>query len=146
MAALFGIPPSTLPPSWRMFRDYFDETVQSDALGVSDATRAFAQKLQKGIGLVVPPPFWYQALTIHLLPPRLREEFQLPYGMREERSAKRALGLMRPVYRKLPATIRFVGPYNEAANRLRGGVPGLAVQMSNRLWIGQPTLQTQPRT
>jgi uncharacterized protein (DUF2236 family) len=140
MAALFGIAPGALPQSWSAFRDYFDSTVQSDTLGVSAATRAFAQELQKGTGLSVSPPFWFRALTIHLLPGRVRDDFQLPYGSREKQAAQRALKLIRPVYSKLPRTIRFVGPYNEAVNQLRGNKPGIGVRLSNRLWVGQPTL------
>jgi uncharacterized protein (DUF2236 family) len=145
MAALFGIPPNTLPDSWSTFREYVDSTVQSDALGVTDATRAFVQKLQKGTGFIVPPPFWYRALTIQLLPPRIREEFQLPFSTHEEKAVQRALRLMRRVYVKLPRAIRFVGPYNEAVNRLRGSKPGLGVRLSNRLWVGQPALLALPR-
>lgn len=145
MAALFDISPGTLPPSWGEFRAYFDSMVYSDTLGVSAATRAFAQKLQKGTGFLVPPPFWYRALTVHLLPPPIREQFQLPFGARERKAADRALRIMRPIYPRLPRAIRFVGPYNEAMNRLRGSKPGLSVRLSNRLWVGQPTLVGLPR-
>ena len=145
MAALFGISPRTLPQSWEAFRIYFDATIESDTLGVSAATRAFAQKLQKGTGFLVPPPCWYRSLTMRLLPPRIRDQFQLPFGVREEKAADRALNVMRPIYRRLPAAIRFVGPYNEAVNRLRGSEPGLSVRLSNRIWVGQPTLIALPR-
>ncbi len=145
MAALFGIPPKALPQSWSAFRDYFDSVVQSDTLGVSAATRVFAQKLQAGTGFIVPPPFWYRALTIQLLPPRLREQFQLPFAMREQKAANRAVRLMRLLYARLPQSVRFVGPYNEAVDRLRGSNPGIGVRLSNRLWVGQPTLLAFPR-
>ena len=146
MAALFGIPPDCLPADYCAFREYFEATVQSDALAVTAATREFARKLQSGAGLRLPPPFWYQALTIQLLPPRIREQFQLDYSERERRSVRRALSWLRPVYRTLPDALRFVGPYNEARYRLRGTAPGLAVRLSNRLWIGQPTLLALPRS
>lgn len=145
MAALFGIPPQTLPQNWSAFRDYLDSVVHSDLLGVSAATRAFAQELQKGTGFVVPPPFWYRALTIRLLPPQLREQFQLPFGIHEEKAVNQALRLIRTIYPRLPRTIRFVGPYNEAVNRLHGSKPGLGVRLSNRLWVGQPMLLGMPR-
>jgi len=140
MAALFGISPQ----SWTGFRAYFEAIVHSDVLGVSAATRAFAQELQKGTGFLLPPPFWFRALTVQLLPPSIRDEFQLSYGSHEESAAKRALRLMRPLYSRLPRTIRFVGPYNEALKRLRGGNPGIGVRLSNRLWVGQPTLLAIP--
>ena len=142
MAALFGIPPQTLPQTWSAFRHYFATTVQSDMLSVSAATRLFAQKLQKGTGFLVPPPFWYRALTIQLLPPRLREQFQLPFGPGEQEAVHRAVRLMKSIYPKLPPTLRYVGPYNEAVQRLHGGRPGIGVRLSNRVWVGQPVLFT----
>lgn len=144
MAALFGISSEFLPQNWDDFREYFSSTLRSGSLGVSASTRVLAQKLQSGAGLLIKPPFWYEALTTQLLPPRLRDEFGLPYGTREEDAVRRALAWLRPLYRKLPGTIRFVGPYNEARHRLRGAKPGLAVRLSNRLWIGQPKLLATP--
>jgi uncharacterized protein (DUF2236 family) len=144
MAALFGISPPSLPQNWSAFREYFDATVSSDTLAVSAATRIFAEKLQKGTGFVVPPPFWYQALTIQLLPTRIREQFQLGYGIREDKALSRALRWMRRIYPRLPRAIRFVGPYNEAVNSPRGSKPGLGVRLSNRVWVGQATLLVAP--
>jgi uncharacterized protein (DUF2236 family) len=140
MAALFGIPRDALPNDWSGFRSYFDITLKSDALGVSAATRGLARKLQSGAGLLVKPPFWFEALTLQMLPPHVREQFGFTFGSREQAAAARAIRLLRPVYRRLPRAIRFVGPYNEAHDRMRGSRPGLAVRLSNRLWIGQSTL------
>lgn len=140
MAALFGIAREYLPQTWKEFRDYIEATVESDTLGVSEPTRLLAQRLQSGAGLIVAPPFWYRALTLQLLPSRIRDDFQLSYGQREEESAGRAISRLRRFYTRLPAAVRFVGPYNEAQNRLRGRRSGIAVRLSNRLWVGQPTL------
>jgi uncharacterized protein (DUF2236 family) len=138
-AALFGIPPECLPKDWTAFRRYFEAMLQSDELGVSSAARLMAHQLQAGAGLKLRPPFWYGALTTNLLPPRLREEFHLPHGEPERRSADRALRWLRRIYPRLPATLRFVGPYNEVQARRNGGArPSLPIRLSNRLWIGQP--------
>jgi uncharacterized protein (DUF2236 family) len=142
MAALFGIAPQYLPSDWPEFIAYMQSTLQSDVLGVSSTTRQFAQQLQAGAGFFMPPPFWYRALTIQMLPPRLREEFGLPYTDREQRSAERAVCWLRRLYPKLPPTVRFVGPYNEATSRIRGKGPGPLVRLSNRIWIGQAKLFT----
>jgi uncharacterized protein (DUF2236 family) len=140
-AALFGISRECLPEDWTAFQHYFAATVQSDSVGVSSTARQLAWKLQAGAGLPVRPPFWYGAMTTRLLPARLREEFQFAYGEREQHSAERALRWLRRVYPRLPASVRFVGPYNEAQSRLQGNLrPNLAVSLSNRLWIGQPSL------
>lgn len=146
MAALFGIPRDCLPPDWPAFQRYFETTLQSDTVEVSSIARRLALQLQAGTGLRVRPPNWYNALTIHLLPERLRSQFQLAYGEREWRSAERARRWLRRIYPGLPGALRFVGPYNEAISRLRGELrPGLAVRLSNQLWIGQPSLFDQSR-
>ena len=140
-AALFGIPRECLPADWQGFTQYFDATLQSDIVGVSSVARRLASELQAGAGLSVRAPFWYGALTTRLLSARLRAEFQFAYGEREQRSAERALRWLRRAYPCLPAGLRFVGPYNEIQSRLHGRLrPSLAGRMSNRLWIGQPSL------
>ncbi len=140
-ATLFGIPHEHLPPNWLGFGEYMGSALQSDMLGVSAATREMAHRLKHGAGLKVRPPFWYRALTTELLPPRLRQEFQFDYGERERNSAARALRLLRQIYPRLPASLRFVGPYNEAQSRLHGCPrPSWTIRQSNKLWIGQPLL------
>jgi len=143
MAALFGISREHLPGTWAEFREYVDATVASDTLGASEATRGLARRLQSGAGLMVGPPFWYRAVTTELLPVRLRAEFALAYGRREQRSAARAMGWLRRFYLRMPAAVRFVGPYIEAQNRLRGRSSGLAVRLSNRVWVGQGRLVSE---
>lgn len=142
MAALFGIAPQYLPSNWPEFNAYMESMLQSDVLGVSSATRQLAQKLQAGAGLVAPPPFWYQALTIQMLPERLREEFGLSYAGKEQAAADRAIRWLRRLYPRLPSTLRFVGPYNEAMGRIRGEAPGPLVRLSNRVWIGHAKLSS----
>ncbi len=140
-AALFGIPGEQLPPDWRGFSEYRDGMFASEMLTVTPAARHMAQQLQAGAGSRLRPPGWYRALTVSLLPPRLREQFDLPYGENERQSAARALRRLSRVYPRLPAAVRFVGPYLEALARLQGNAqPTLSVRLSNRLWIGQSAL------
>jgi uncharacterized protein (DUF2236 family) len=140
-AALFGIPRQCLPPDWQGFTRYFQSALQSDIVGVSSVARRLASELQAGAGLRVRPPFWYGALTTQLLPPCLRDEFRFAYEEREQLSAERAVRWLRRIYPRLPASVRFVGPYNEIQSRMRGSPsPSLATRLSNKLWIGQPSL------
>ena len=140
-AALFGIPKESLPRNWTEFQTYFDSMLQSDIVLVSPTARAIAHHLHAGTGSRLRPPFWYRSLTTHLLPLSMRQEFQFAYGAREQRAATRALRWLPRIYRVLPPAVRFVGPYREAQARLAGKVrPSLAVRLSNRLWVGQPTL------
>jgi uncharacterized protein (DUF2236 family) len=141
MAALFGIPRACLPLHWQDFKSYFESTCDSDLLAVSSGARDMARQLQRGAGTWLRPPFWYRALTISLLPHRLRKGFQFSYGNNEETSAARAVSWFPKVYRRLPDSIRFVGPYQEVQARLQGkSHPGLTVRLTNRLWVGAPAL------
>jgi uncharacterized protein (DUF2236 family) len=79
-------------------------------------------------------------VTAHLLPEPVREGFGLRYGPAQRRTAERAVAAARRLYPVLPARVRFVGPYQEAAARLAGRQPGRAVRLLNRAWIGRATL------
>jgi uncharacterized protein (DUF2236 family) len=143
--ALFGIPRESLPQDDPRFRLYMESMLNSDALSVSAAAHSMAHRLQAGAGLRVKPPFWYRALTVGLLPPRLREEFQFTYGDRDKSKADRALAWLRRIYPRLPAMLRFVGPYNEVRSQLNeSSYRSAAVRLSNRLWIGQPSILVSP--
>ena len=104
-AALFGIPRDALPPDWADFANYMRATLESGSLAVTSAAREMAQELKAGAGLPVRTPFWYGALTTHLLPASLRVEFQLPYGDVERRSAQRAVRWLRRLYSSSPACL-----------------------------------------
>jgi hypothetical protein len=71
----------------------------------------------------------------------LRQEFGLPYGPSERRSAERALAMFRFIYPWMPACLRYVAPYHEALARLAGRErPGALTRALNRLWIGQTSM------
>ena len=140
-AALFGVPAAALPPDWDAFVAYNHAMWRSDALTVSPEARAVAHQLLAGAGSRLRIPAWYRALTAHILPPRLRAGFALPYGPAERRTAERAIAWTRRVYPGLPPRLRFVGPYQEASARLAGRPhPDAATRLLNRFWIGRPRL------
>ena len=140
-AAFFGIPQTTLPPSWPAFADYVEQMVGSDTLGVSPAARTIAAALFAGAGTWLRSPFWYRALTAGLLPERLRDDFELPYGPAEQRAARRALAALRFLYPRLPARLRYVAPYHEACARLAGRAqPATLTRLLNRFWIGRNSI------
>jgi uncharacterized protein (DUF2236 family) len=141
-AALFGIRPADLPSDWTAFAAYNEAMAGSDILTVTPAARAIAGQIFSGEATRLRPPKWYLALTAHLLPERLRDEFGLRFGERERRSVKATLARIRRLYPRLPMRLRAVGPYQEALARLQGGSrPGLAVRSLNRLWIGRPMME-----
>lgn len=149
MAALFGIPATGLPPDWHQFQIYIRDMLASDRLGVNALSRDMAHAVLRGQGSWLPVPRWYRALTTAWMPERFQREFSLPFGEREQHAAARASRWLPGTYPRLPATLRFVGPYQEAQRRLLGHRPGVLIRLSNRFWMGQPRMmfsQTAART
>jgi uncharacterized protein (DUF2236 family) len=140
LAGLFGLERASLPENWEAFAAYNRTMHASDELGVSETARRMAHNLLRGAGSWVRPPFWYRALTIEGLPERFRQEFELEFGPKEQRSAARARRRLPQIYQRLPASIRFVGPWHEAQARLAARSASLLTRWSNRFWIGAPLL------
>jgi uncharacterized protein (DUF2236 family) len=140
LAALFGIPAGALPQTWPEFADYNQAMHTSDQLGVTADARAMAHNLLSGAGSWIRPPRWYRALTCSWLPERFRHEFGLPFDPRDELAADRATRRLPSLYRRLPSSLRFIGPWHEAQSRLKGRSPWLFDRLSNRFWIGQGTM------
>ena len=140
LAGLFGLPPTALPETWTGFKAYVADMFATDALGVSDRSRYMAQTIMTGAGSWIHIPRWYQSLTAEWLPPRFRNEFQLPFDPREQASVARAHKWLPRTYRQLPYPLRFVGPYQEAQDRLRGHAAGFLARRCNVFWIGQSVM------
>src|SRR5215831_423591 len=136
MAGLFGLSAESLPEDWSAFKAYVAEMVASQALGVGDRARIMGQQIMTGAGSWIRIPRWYRALTAEWLPPRFQHEFGMEYGIPEEASALRVHRVLPRVYAKLPAGLRYVGPYQEARARLAGQPPGFVALRSNAFWIG----------
>ncbi len=139
--ALFGLMPADLPADWASFVAHNEAMVQSDILSVSAAARDVAGQIFSGGGTWLRSPRWYMALSVQMLPERLRMEFGFCFDEHERSAADRALAWIRRVYPTLPTRLRTVGPYQEAQARLQGE-PQLdwATRWLNRIWIGRPQL------
>ncbi len=140
-AALFGIPRKCLPSDWAAFSAYNQSMWESNILTVSPDARKIAHQLVLGGDTWLCPPRWYQAITAHILPGRLRQGFRLQYDSNERNLARDALAWIRRFYPTLPERLRYVGPYQEAMVRLSGAArPDVGTQLLNRLWIGRASL------
>jgi uncharacterized protein (DUF2236 family) len=136
--ALFGLMPADLPLDWASFTAYTATMAQSDILTVSPAAREIVGQLFAGGRPWLRPPRWYQALSVQMLPERLREGFGLSFDAHDRAAADRALVWIRRIYPMLPARLRYVGPYQEAQARLRGKTePDWTTRRLNRAWIGR---------
>jgi uncharacterized protein (DUF2236 family) len=144
-AALFGIPGERLPPDWAASSAYIAAMTESSTLTVTDAARAMAHRLLAGADTRLPVPSGHKALTAALLPPRLRDAFALPYGQAERNAAQQFIARTRRIYPLLPSRLRYVGPYQEAEQRLAGRTqPDFIARACNRFWMGQPVLGRWP--
>jgi uncharacterized protein (DUF2236 family) len=137
MAGLFGLPATSLPEDWSGIKAYVAEMFASEALGVSERARYMGQRIMNGAGSWIHIPHWYQALTAEWLPERFREAFALKLGPVEQASARRAHRWLPRIYGSLPDSMRHVGPFQEAQDRMQGRAPGLLARRSNIFWIGQ---------
>jgi uncharacterized protein (DUF2236 family) len=108
--ALFGIAPTDLPADWASFVAYNEAMAQSDILSVSTAARDVAEQIFSGGRTWLRPPRWYRALSVQMLPERLRVGFEFPIDEHDRRAAERALEWIRRVYPTLPTRLRTVGP------------------------------------
>lgn len=95
------------PTTRAEFEAYWDEMV--DSVEVDGKIRAFTRNLLSGGNA----PFAVRAvmplqrfMTIGLLPPRLREEFGLPWTRRDQRRFDLFWKVFPPVYRRVPRPIR----------------------------------------
>jgi uncharacterized protein (DUF2236 family) len=140
LAMLFGISPDALPPDWAAFEQYNREMWASDTLAVTSLSRDLAHRVLHGRGSWVPVPHWYRALTAAWMPDRLREAFALNYGDSEQRAAAKALRRFPALYRRIPTSLRYVGPYHEARSRLQHRPVGLLARANNRFWMGRSTM------
>lgn len=143
LAMLFGISPIELPPDWSAFESYNREMWASDTLAVNSLSRDLAHRVLHGRGSWVPVPRWYRALTAAWMPDRLREAFALDYGEREQSAAAKAMRRLPAVYRRIPTSVRYVGPYHEACARLQHRGVGPLTRASNRFWMGRSRMLSQ---
>ena len=120
-AALFGIPDRLLPPDWPAFEGYWRGMLSSPEITVSPAARRLARSLLHPSGTWIGPGWdWFRAITARLLPPRLREEFGLPFGSVEQVLAEGSLGALGATWWLLPGSLRWLPAYRDAMRRLDG--------------------------
>lgn len=120
-AGLFGIPERVMPASWPAFEQYMRDTMASETITVSRPALELRHfLLQPPRPAAAPAVAWYRVFTAGLLPPRLREQLELPFGAREQAIFDRSLPLLRAGYRATPRRLRYFPDYVEATRRLAG--------------------------
>jgi uncharacterized protein (DUF2236 family) len=124
-ARLFGIPDSVLPKDWHAFTRYVDDMIASSTITVAPPAREMAEFLfgrgpgqeQSRLAAMV------ELVTAGLLPPKLRDQFGLTFGMRERAELAAVLAAARAGHRALPRTLRYLPAYTDAKRRIAGEQP-----------------------
>jgi uncharacterized protein (DUF2236 family) len=120
-AALFGIPDDVVPADWMAFRLYWDRMLASDVIGVSATARSLAGFLLRAPTWWLAPAWhWLRVMTARLLPPRLRDEFGLPFGPLERFASEASIAALGASWSLLPGAVRYLPAYREAERRLAG--------------------------
>lgn len=120
LGALLGLPASAYPATYADFAAWWQRMLDGDELRVDERARGLCRAvLQPKISLL-PRSLWRPlvALTAGLLPPPIREAYELPWGSRERRLSARLTQVLRAA-RHLPAPLRCV-PIAQRAARHAG--------------------------
>ena len=110
-ARLLGVSDAIIPPDLNAFRAYVDNVIASDLSAAPFQRALVADVLHPNIRFVPKPAFWPAvALTVDLLPPRVRELF----GLLQTRSGRLVANWSRAVVRGMlpvaPRRIRNMSP------------------------------------
>ena len=102
VAIMFGTPEWVLPGTYAAFRSWFDSELASDRLYLIYEALYFG----RAMGLELPMPRllrpFYNLLLIGSLPPRVREEYRLPWDPWDQWWFDRTVALVRWLIRVLP--------------------------------------------
>src|SRR4051794_9275994 len=117
-AELFGVPLQRQPATYAEFNEYYADMLTGE-LAVTDALRDVVDAT-----LNPPLPFFTRPLiealnlaTVGMLPPRLREELELPWSPRRERLLDASRSLVRHVLPLVPSMLREFPPARNARRR-----------------------------
>lgn len=120
-AALFGVSPAVLPPTWADFLAYNQRMWTSDVLAVGKPAMEMRQFLFSGPQWFRRPLFrWLEIMTAGLMPPELRQAYALSYERSEQRIHRASMAVLRAIYPRLPLRLRVHPAYVEAQRRFEG--------------------------
>src|SRR5262245_49529086 len=104
VAELFGIPRSIVPPAYEDFRFYMDQMLDGEVIHVSDEAREIVRALfsRTPSGLLL---FAGSAVSIGLLPERLRDEFGFRWKIRRDSVWQRIPPMCRGLRRYTPSIL-----------------------------------------
>lgn len=118
---LFGIPESALPNDHAEFRRFWDATLASGTITVTEPAREMARFLFSARGMPRRAALqWGELMTAGLLPDRIREEYGFEFGPKRRRAFQASTTLVRSGYALLPDRLRHTPAYQKAMLRISG--------------------------
>ncbi|OOC56054.1 MULTISPECIES: oxygenase MpaB family protein [Nocardiopsis] len=136
LGTALGLPEEKWPTSLAEFDAYWDRSVAG--LHVGEEARRITEQLFHPESLPLRPLMRVQSLlTGGLLPPRLREQFAIPWSDARQRRFDRVVRVTRAVYPRIPRPVRFL-PTTLCLWTMRRGLLGPR-------WLGPPRRRSGPR-
>lgn len=118
---LFGIPEDALPKDHAEFRRFWDTTLASPTITVTEPAREMARFLFSARSLPRRTALsWAELITAGLLPDRIREEYGFEFGPKRRRAFQASTTLIRSGYALLPKRVRHIPAYQQAMLRISG--------------------------
>jgi uncharacterized protein (DUF2236 family) len=120
-AVACGVPDGHWPDTFADFVEYYDRTIEED-LVVGEAARRVARSvLHPDVPAPLRPVFAgvLELVTVGLLPPILRERYELDWGPRRERLLAASTASIRRALPLLPSLLREFPPARSARRRVR---------------------------
>lgn len=116
LGGLLGLPADRYPEGVAGFDAYMRGMLAGTELRVDGRARALARDVMWPRVGIIPRGLWHPmaALTAHLLPPALREAYEMPWGCTEKAISSVAVRATRAAVPLLPGRIRYL-----AASRAR---------------------------
>ena len=112
--ALLGIPTRRFPARLDDFDAYFAQMLET-ALEVGPLARELARYVLRPLPARA---FWpVEAVTAGLLPPRLRRDYRLPWGLTERSGFELVKRVLPRLIQALPPQVRYVAPARRAYKR-----------------------------
>ncbi|MCG8313576.1 MAG: DUF2236 domain-containing protein [Pseudomonadales bacterium] len=140
-AYLFGVPDDAIPETWEDFIQYFDDTVASDQLAVGDVGKQLVSFIFHMNPVLRPFLARHEIHTAVLLPPRLQVAFGLPdVTPKVQAKFDFDVKMLKSIFNHAPDSVRFLPPYLEAEQRIKGSSAKWYTKLTNQVVYGQSHL------
>ncbi|HXJ48783.1 MAG TPA: oxygenase MpaB family protein, partial [Candidatus Acidoferrum sp.] len=108
LAELLGIPRDRFPATVAGFDSYLKEMVSTGPVRVDARARELAAQVMRPRARLLPGPVMLplNVVTTGLLPPALREQYNLPWGPRQQRAYRVAIAVVPRVIALTPPVLR----------------------------------------